>query len=181
MNAPNPYAAPATDVNGSDHAVADELVPASRGARFSAALIDYALYLPGMALGATMGFFMGRGSAPPEGLAWIVRTTPAGPLGLVIGVGLMIAVWGFQAYLVASTGKSLGKRWIGTRIVRMDGSAAGFISGVLLRMIVPGLITPIPYAGKVFWLIDVLFVCRPDQRCLHDLIAGTRVVSVRRP
>ena len=39
-------------------------------------------------------------------------------------------------------------------------------------------IAQIPFAGGIFSLIDCLFIFREDRRCIHDLIAGTKVVDV---
>jgi uncharacterized RDD family membrane protein YckC len=37
----------------------------------------------------------------------------------------------------------------------------------------------IPIFGLFFVLADTLMIFRADRRCLHDLMAGTRVVKVR--
>jgi uncharacterized RDD family membrane protein YckC len=50
---------------------------------------------------------------------------------------------------------------------------ADFLGG---RWLVPYLMTLIPFAGLVLALLDVLFIFRDDQRCLHDLLADTKVV-----
>ena len=42
-------------------------------------------------------------------------------------------------------------------------------------------ILAIPKVGGVLALADILFVFRDDRRCLHDQIAGTRVVEYRAP
>ncbi|MBD3392455.1 MAG: hypothetical protein GF418_10265 [Chitinivibrionales bacterium] len=44
-------------------------------------------------------------------------------------------------------------------------------------MILVGALQGIPILGSLFALINVLFVFREDHRCIHDLIAGTKVVS----
>jgi len=36
----------------------------------------------------------------------------------------------------------------------------------------------IPYAGSFVALLDVLFIFRRDQRCIHDHLAGTVVVKI---
>jgi uncharacterized RDD family membrane protein YckC len=38
----------------------------------------------------------------------------------------------------------------------------------------------IPYVYVVVGLIDSALIFRRDRRCLHDLIAGTKVVAVAR-
>jgi uncharacterized RDD family membrane protein YckC len=48
---------------------------------------------------------------------------------------------------------------------------------VLLRAILGGIIGAIPYLGGIYGLVDALFIFRDDRRCVHDHIAGTRVVK----
>jgi uncharacterized RDD family membrane protein YckC len=38
----------------------------------------------------------------------------------------------------------------------------------------------IPVIGGFLPLVDVLFIFRHDRRCIHDLLAGTNVVKVRK-
>jgi uncharacterized RDD family membrane protein YckC len=83
----------------------------------------------------------------------------------------------FQTYLLSTRGQTLGKRWMGIKIVKLDGTAPGFVHAVLLRIFVNALIGSIPKAGGVYSLVDVLMIFRQDRRCAHDLIASTRVVK----
>jgi uncharacterized RDD family membrane protein YckC len=49
----------------------------------------------------------------------------------------------------------------------------GFVPHVALRAWLVTLIGIIP----LFGLVDILFIFREDKRCIHDLIAGTRVIQ----
>lgn len=97
-----------------------------------------------------------------------------------------------QALLIARTGQSIGKRIARTRIVKLDGSRATFFSAVVLRWWVPSgvLMLPtmltkvginIPNAASLplllLWIADMLAIFGPSRRCLHDLIAGTKVLN----
>ena len=82
-----------------------------------------------------------------------------------------------QVTLLCKHGQSLGKRWMRVRIVRTDGSAAGFVHVILLRSFVMQLIGAIPMVGGLVGLVDPLLIFREDRRCLHDLIADTKVVE----
>jgi uncharacterized RDD family membrane protein YckC len=76
-------------------------------------------------------------------------------------------------------GQTVGKRLLGIRIVRVqDDANPGFVHAVLLRSVVPIIIRAIPMFGLGFWLVDVGCIFRTDKRCLHDLIAGTKVVQI---
>ena len=47
-----------------------------------------------------------------------------------------------------------------------------------MRGFVPGVLGAIPYIGWAFTMVDICFIFRDDHRCVHDLMAGTRVVKV---
>jgi uncharacterized RDD family membrane protein YckC len=82
-----------------------------------------------------------------------------------------------QFCLLAWRGQSVGKLLFGLRIVRFpDQAPAGVARAFLLRGTVPFVLEQIPLLGLLFWIVDSCFIFRADQRCLHDLIAGTTVV-----
>jgi uncharacterized RDD family membrane protein YckC len=79
-----------------------------------------------------------------------------------------------QIFLLSRDGQSVGKRVMGIRIVRNDSEAnGGFVSNVLLRVIVNTVLSLIPF----YTLVDILLIFREDRRCIHDMIAGTKVVQ----
>jgi uncharacterized RDD family membrane protein YckC len=81
-----------------------------------------------------------------------------------------------QLGLLVWRGQSVGKLLAGLRIVRVsDNALPGFARGFLLRGTVPFMLEQIPVFGLIFWFVDSCFIFRPDQRCLHDLLAGTKV------
>jgi uncharacterized RDD family membrane protein YckC len=82
---------------------------------------------------------------------------------LMAGLAVVLAISLFQAVLVSLYGKSLGKFLMGTTIVK-DAD-------------VPGLISNIPLVGGIFSLVNPLYIFGEEKRCLHDLIAGTKVLD----
>jgi uncharacterized RDD family membrane protein YckC len=68
---------------------------------------------------------------------------------------------------------------MGVRIVNHDdGGNPGFVRAVVLRNLLPGFFAAIPCCGGLFFLADHLFVLNEDRRCLHDWMAGTKVVDI---
>jgi uncharacterized RDD family membrane protein YckC len=97
--------------------------------------------------------------------------------GILVGVGFL-ALAALQTYLLTTRGQSLGKRIVGVRIVNfLDDSNPGFVKACLLRAVLPAVLSCVPIVGSVFSIIDVCFIFQQDRRCLHDLIAGTKVVN----
>lgn len=85
-----------------------------------------------------------------------------------------------QTTLLCLRSQSVGKLVLGLRIVNeRTGAPAGPVRAYLLRGLLIWVIECIPIAGKLFWLVDSFFIFREDQRCLHDLIAGTKVVRLK--
>jgi uncharacterized RDD family membrane protein YckC len=94
--------------------------------------------------------------------------------GLMVTGLLFIGLVVVQLIYLARDGQTLGKKALKIRIVRYDdGGNPGFVKAVLLRAFVNGLLGIIPLYG----LVDILFIFGADQRCIHDLIAGTKVVT----
>jgi uncharacterized RDD family membrane protein YckC len=89
--------------------------------------------------------------------------------------------------LLARRGQSLGKWAAGSRIERLDGSAAGLWRAVVLRgwpllalsalpLVFGALAQPL-VAGIL--IVDLLLLVGKDRRTLHDRWARTRVVAVQ--
>lgn len=139
--------------------------PAERLDRFWAALIDRALFLP-LVIGAAI-------------FAPALKNSTASLVAVVaVSVLLTLVLIGYQVWLLTTLGQTIGKKTMGVRIVLIaDDSNGGFVVNVLLRGVLTLVLSAIPVAGPIFALADVLFIFKEDRRCLHDLIAGTRVVK----
>jgi uncharacterized RDD family membrane protein YckC len=85
-----------------------------------------------------------------------------------------------QTSLLCLRSQSVGKLLMSLRIVTVrDGKPGGPLRAYLLRGLLIWVIEWVPIFGKLFWLVDSFFIFREDQRCLHDLIAGTKVVRLK--
>jgi len=96
---------------------------------------------------------------------------------VVFGLG-MLALATMQLVMLTQSGQTIGKRLVGIRIVdATSGDHAGFFRVVVLRTLLNGALCGVPYAGQAYALVDYCFVFREDRRCLHDHIAGTKVIK----
>jgi uncharacterized RDD family membrane protein YckC len=87
-------------------------------------------------------------------------------------VGLTI----YNVVLLTKQGQTIAKKWLGIRIVtHPDGQNPGFVKAFLLRSFVNAIIAQVV---PLYGIVDVCFIFREDQRCLHDLIGETVVVQV---
>ena len=117
---------------------------------------------------------------------------------------MLVAMFGYNViFPMYYKGQTFGKRIIGIRIVRMDGSPATF-KNYFLRFIGTFLFegnTYFNFFGGIFFLIindyvpfallwnnvllagfflsSFLASVTPERRAIHDFIAGTRVMNVR--
>jgi uncharacterized RDD family membrane protein YckC len=182
--APNPFAPPRAHVE--DHtAVATEMVTATRLSRFLALLIDAA---PGflfaiMFLALMPGLLTGK-------------FDPSKMDVMSFGVMVLVCVvvsFGWVIWLITLLyryGQTIGKKFLGIRVVRMDGGRVTFarfffLRGAVLaiaRAIVGGIALALHikygnFAGYLVTLVDALLIFGTASRCLHDLVADTRVVT----
>jgi uncharacterized RDD family membrane protein YckC len=166
---PNPYAAPSAPLDPPRERAPARQRLAKPAARLKAVLVDRFIALLPILLAILV--FSGVLSATDQ--------DGGGALGiamLVVTASWLVGITGYQLYLLTTTGQTLGKRWFGVRVVRVDGQPLTFGGVVVMRAALPLLLSVIPGLGGVFSLADALFVFRDDARCIHDLMAGTKVV-----
>jgi uncharacterized RDD family membrane protein YckC len=167
MNQENRFQPPKAEV--ADVRADDETELATRGARFGGAMIDGLLIL--LVLFPTMmmtGYWQDAMSGKQPSMATQIAYALLGYAAYLV----------FNGYLLHKSGQTIGKRLVGTRIVSVDENRIIPVWKVLaLRQLPFSVVAQIPIVGPLLSLADSLFVFRSDKRCLHDLIAGTKVVQ----
>ncbi len=168
----NPYATPEAQIE-----TATGGAPlAGRGTRLLAAILDGLLYgiawIPG-------GFVMFETLANSDDseLGIDYGEVFSAPLGIVSAV-IWLAILTVNLVWLSQRGQTIFKRVLGIRIVLVsDESNPGFLRAGLVRYIVFMFVGLVPVGGLIN-LIDVLLIFNSERRCLHDFLAGTKVVDV---
>ena len=136
---------------------------ASPWVRLVAVIIDALIYFAVAVVAAIVGYFAFGG----------------GIAAVVLAVVSALVVFIIQMVLLGSRGQTIGKIALKVRIVdSVSGAHPGWARLVLLRFILHGVLTGIPFVGGIYWLVDSLFIFRADHRTIHDLIASTRLDKV---
>ena len=174
----NPFAPPRAHVEDQFTAPAD-MVTATRTSRFLAFLVDMS---PAVIVGIMAAVMM-------PGLMKGDFGSSFASLGLFIFVfavaSIAWVVW--NIVLLYRYGQTVGKKTLGIRVVRKDGSRVSFARFFFLRGLAIGVLGAIVggiggamhfrFAGNIVTLVDYLMIFGAAHRCLHDLIADTRVVT----
>lgn len=150
------------------------LDPADRALRLVAALIDgviaMVLIVPLMFMGGFWEAAFEAGRSGGFGLMPLGTTV----MWAVIGFVLFVLI---QGYPLQMTGQTWGKKLLSLKIVDLQGDKPALANLLLKRYLPTHVIGQVPCVGLIYILVDSLMIFRADQRCLHDLIAGTRVVK----
>ncbi len=118
----------------------------------------------------------------------IATANNGGALGFGL-LGLGYLVWLAVAFIVYGplflqrngkrNGQTLGKQWVGVRIIRLDSQPFGWRTGLLREFVIKFVL--FGFVGGFFLippLLDILWPLWDDEnRALHDMIASTRVVQ----
>lgn len=173
MNEENPYRAPDAEI-AAPLVESDTTLPlAGRVERLLAAIVDTVLIV---AVSFPLLFLIGYFDTSDNGGLWFSIVEE-----ILISVGFFLLFLMIQGYPLHKSGQTWGKRLLGIRIVDQAGRKPEFWRLTLLRYLPFDAMASIPVVGWLIAAIDSLMIFRDDRRCLHDILAGTRVVVVERP
>ncbi len=163
----NPYAAPTSTTLQ----VPDEAELAGLGRRLGGAIIDGIIV--SIVAFVPLLLYMGGWAKYANAAA-----DPSFMFTLAIAAISLIAFLLVQGYFLATDSQTIGKKILGMKIVRTDGSRADF-ARIITRRVLPIYATQlVPVVGTFLPLLDVLFIFRGSKKCLHDDIADTIVIRV---
>ncbi len=162
---------------------------ASLGQRFAAKLIDWAMLL--VPLFVMLMAMMDAGfeaeiralqndpTAMMDALQRQIDKMQTAGNPTVLAMSWLVVILMFSnIVLLTVRGQSIGKLITGIQIVRSaDGSKAGFLKAVLLRWFLFAIIESIRFIGPVMMFANILLIFRKDRRCMHDLVADTKVIK----
>lgn len=161
----NVYKAPESELTPPDES-SSELAP--RGRRLLASIIDSLIV--GVVTVPVM-YLTGGFDGVSEG------QQPSFLYALIIGFVSIAVFLAINFNLLKSSGQTVGKRALKIKIVTLDGELPEVGNHLLKRYAVFMLSGQIPFIGQYLSLINVLFIFGRERRCVHDHIAGTKVVS----
>lgn len=166
MDPQNPYQSPQSPLPEP----AGEAELAHPGIRLVAAIIDGLLM---MAIVFPLMFATGYFTMAME-----AAQTGQQNFGMQIlwSLGGLLLFFAVQYLPLSQSGQTWGKKVMRIKIVDMDGHKPDLTTLMGKRYLFQQGIVLIPCLGMVIWLVDSLMIFRQDRRCLHDQIAGTRVV-----
>jgi uncharacterized RDD family membrane protein YckC len=162
----NPFAPPQAKVE--DVPAEGGIVLASRWARLGGAIIDALIAMALLWVASRLTPWNVFDPAKANMMRFAL-------VDALLGFGLFLVV---QGYPLATASQTWGKKLLGMRIVRADGSPISFGRLIGLRYAVPGLFAVVPALAQVWGLVNALFIFRASRRCLHDSIADTIVIKV---
>jgi uncharacterized RDD family membrane protein YckC len=167
----NPYAPPKAAVQDVDEPHDGEL--AGRATRLAAYILDA---LIGAAIVIPVAISAGFSAARRGHGSHFMFQDVVGLGGLISVIGLVVWIV-VTIHLVRTNGQTLGKRIVGIKVVRKDGSPASLGRIFWLRNVVNALPGSIPYIGWLYGLADALLIFSESRQCLHDKIADTIVIK----
>ena len=83
-----------------------------------------------------------------------------------------------HGFLLYQYGQTIGKKVMGIAIVTLENQKPAFMQLIVQRYFSQWLMGMLPVIGFILRVADVLMIFRKDKRCLHDLIARTKVIDL---
>jgi len=79
--------------------------------------------------------------------------------------------------LLARNGQTIGKKLLGIKVVRVDGSPVSLYRVFFLRYVCNTILTLVPFFGSLYSVVDSLMIFSESRRTVHDRIADTIVIK----
>lgn len=176
----NPYSPTAVSLESSAAFAAEGAILATRWERFAGAFIDnICLMIVMMPIMFLLGFGIVASNVET---AETLETVPEIVLemgGVLLAAVIFLALHG---YLLATRGQTIGKVLMKTQIVdRTTNAVPHFGPLVLKRYVWIWVIQWIPFFGGLIGFLDAVLIFRESRACLHDDLAGTKVIKLTRP
>ena len=172
----NLYAPPKSAVKdvGGDEAL--EL--ASRSARLGAIILDsifaFICFTPAYAMNFATLVQQAQSRGNPAAV-WIYLAKTGG--WFYVGVLGALVVLAIDLTLLARNGQTIGKKLLGIKVVRVDGSPVSLFRVFFLRYVCNTILTLVPVFGSLYSLVDSLMIFGEARRTVHDRIADTIVIK----
>jgi uncharacterized RDD family membrane protein YckC len=160
------YSAPESSL-GEDQGEGSDL--ATRGKRLSASLIDSLLI---GVITLPIIYYTGAWDDIYKGIP------PSTGYSIAIGICGLVAFLLINGKLLVENGQTLGKKVVGIRIVDMEGNKASIKKQLFPRYAFYFLPGQVPVVGQIVSMVNILWIFGKPRRCLHDYVAGTKVVFV---
>jgi uncharacterized RDD family membrane protein YckC len=176
MSTPNNYAPPQSvvaDISSTD----TPFEKATRLSRLGAVLIDGLIFTIPF-IPSYMAAFTVMARAGVNRYNYIAVWTAMASVGMLFYLAVLInlVLIVVTIVLVYRNAQTIGKKLIGIKVARTDGSRASLARIFWLRYLLNSLITAVPFFGSFYFLIDSLMIFGEQRRCCHDYIADTIVI-----
>jgi uncharacterized RDD family membrane protein YckC len=146
-----------------------EVQLADRGQRLGAYLIDGLIQLP---LAIPLIFLTGASDYLSQR-----QPVPTSIKAIIISCAFVLFVL-IHGYFLNKYGQTIGKRLLRIRITDEKNNVPKLWKLIILRHLPFSVAYLVPFIGQLIVLTDPLLIFRKNRRCLHDYLAGTKVVKV---
>jgi uncharacterized RDD family membrane protein YckC len=168
----NPYASPSAE--SMLNSPTGDAPLASRSERFLGALVDGLIIIPVAFVGGMiLGVALVMAGIETESRRFQVT---ASLVGTVMGGIIFLLING---YFLSTRGQTVGKMVLKTRIVAENGSLVPLGPLILKRYLPIWALSALPLIGSLLLLGNSLAIFRSSRKCIHDDLAGTKVVKAR--
>lgn len=156
---------------------------AGYGKRFAASILDS--FLIAMAVAILFEYLgLGPDQAQATDMQTALKAMAAKIEALSNSQQILLLIFPYLMFFILhgfslfKSGQTLGKRILGIAIVTLDNQKPAFVSLIFNRYATQWVVGLAPGLGFLLRVADVLAIFWTNKRCVHDLIAKTKVIDL---